>query len=234
MAELIYKSADIHVYDDVLSPEHFEGLFRYLNGVQYTSVHDDHWHKVWRLHDGHPLKGKASWYRSKGSASSNRASDYPTNSGMDPLVRWIADQSSELECIVGAEGAWDRFSYAPWIYPAGSGLSLHEDGVTYTGAFTYFAHKRWNLHWGGYLMVLDSRTRSRSHKDLWPSFLSDDHETDRVFDPGLAQVILPKPNRIVFISASTPHLLTRVDINAGQAARISVAGFFHKPPSGAL
>jgi Rps23 Pro-64 3,4-dihydroxylase Tpa1-like proline 4-hydroxylase len=77
-------------------------------------------------------------------------------------------------------------------------------------------------------MVLDPRTTRRGPGELSPAFLTDDQETQRAFDPGLAQTVLPKPNRIVFISPTAQHLLTRVDVNAGQTARLSVAGFFHK------
>jgi Rps23 Pro-64 3,4-dihydroxylase Tpa1-like proline 4-hydroxylase len=49
-----------------------------------------------------------------------------------------------------------------------------------------------------------------------------------------ARTIFPKPNRIAFLSPRAMHLLTRIDTNAGQQARISVAGFFHRnvPPPG--
>jgi hypothetical protein len=59
-------------------------------------------------------------------------------------------------------------------------------------------------------------------------FLDDRQESLRVFDPGFALTIFPKPNRIAFLSPTALHLLTRVDTNAGQVARLSVAGFFHR------
>jgi hypothetical protein len=55
-----------------------------------------------------------------------------------------------VEHLIGRGGAdWRRLSAAPWVYPPGSGLSLHQDGVLYTGAFTFFAHREWRIHWGG-------------------------------------------------------------------------------------
>ncbi|MFE9847148.1 hypothetical protein [Streptomyces goshikiensis] len=125
-----------------------------------------------------------------------------------------------------------RLSFTPWIYPAGSGLSLHQDGSEYSGAFTFFAHQEWRLHWGGHLLVLDPRTRSRMAGDgeVGPVFLDDRRESARAFDPGFALTVFPKPNRIAFLSPAALHLLTRVDENAGQAARLSVAGFFHRTP----
>jgi hypothetical protein len=230
MSVLVHADEHLMVYDRVLTDTRFAELFEHLNRVEYTSVHAGHWHKVWRLHDGQPLTGKAGWYVPSRSSPGAEGGPpcHPTGSPMDHLVNWIVDQTPDVRPIVGDR--WRAMSFAPWIYPPGSGLSLHQDGAPYTGAFTYFAHPQWRLHWGGYLMVLDPRTPHRAEGDLSPSFISDDQETERVFEPGLARAILPKPNRIVFLSPTAQHLLTRVDVNAGQAARVSVAGFFHRRP----
>ncbi|GIH15013.1 2OG-Fe(II) oxygenase [Rugosimonospora africana] len=225
-----YKSDEAVVYDDVLPADQFAALFRYLNGVEYASVHAQRWHKVWRLTDGNPLTAKAGWYHPR-PVGRPRTPRYPTGTPLDRLVDWIVARVPDVASVVGNLDAWEALSFAPWIYPAGSGLSLHQDGARYTGAFTYFAHPHWKLHWGGHLMVLDPQTprRDLAGGELMPAFLNDDDETARVFDPGLAQVILPRPNRIVFISPTAQHVLTKVDASAGQAARVSVAGFFHKP-----
>jgi len=230
-----YKSDDVVVFDDVLPAGQFAALLRHLNGLDYTSVHARGWRKVWRLHDGSPLTGRAGWYRPHDDPD-EREILYPTGSPIDDLITWILDRLPDLETVVGAPDTWDRMSFAPWIYPPGSGLSLHQDGVLYTGAFTYYAHPQWQLHWGGYLVVLDPRTRpvDISAGELSPPFLTDAQESRRAFDPGIGLTVLPKPNRIAFLSPTALHLMTRVDQNAGQAARISVAGFFHKrvtPPA---
>jgi|tagenome__1003787_1003787.scaffolds.fasta_scaffold20885695_2 hypothetical protein len=230
MSTLRHASGQLVVYDDVLPATDFDRLFVYLNAIEYTSVHAHTWRKVWRLHDGSPLTSQASWYYPSGSADGPA---YPTGTALDLLVSWIAETIPEVEYIVGRAGHdWERFSFAPWIYPVGSGLSLHQDGVLYTGAFTYFAHRQWRPHWGGHLMVLDPSTRPvnpQSREQLMPPFLDDEGEARRVFDPGLAMSVFAKPNRIVFLSPTAQHLMTRVDVNAGQSARVSVAGFFHKP-----
>ena len=82
------------------------------------------------------------------------------------------------------------------------------------------------------MLVLDpaTRPRSRSKGEVGPVFLEDRQESARAFDPGFATAVFPKPNRIAFLSPEALHLLTRVDANAGQAARVSVAGFFHRKP----
>jgi Rps23 Pro-64 3,4-dihydroxylase Tpa1-like proline 4-hydroxylase len=118
------------------------------------------------------------------------------------------------------------------VYPAGSGLSLHADSNRYSGSYTYFLHPRWGLHWGGYLMIFNPErygvngTAPYSEGFVLP-WLSDDLE-NRAFEvPGLAISIFPKPNRLALISRNAYHMVSRVDANAGQNARISVAGFFH-------
>jgi hypothetical protein len=223
----VFKSEQVVVYDEVLAADRFEALFRHLNGLEYESVHARSWRKVWRLHDGMPLTGRASWLAAPGAATSRQPS-YPTRTPMDDLVRFIVDRLPDVESIVG-EG-WQTMSFAPWLYPPGSGLSLHQDGYKYTGAFTYFAHREWRLHWGGHLVVLDPRTRpvGIGAGEMSPPFLDDSAETRRVFDPGLGLTVLPKPNRLVFIAPTALHLLTRVDVNAGQQPRMTVAGFFHR------
>ena len=49
------------------------------------------------------------------------------------------------------------------------------------------------------------------------------------WDPGLAQCIFPKRNRIVFIHPEAYHLVTKINSDAGDNARMSLAGFFEKP-----
>lgn len=158
MSQISYQSEQAVVYDDVLPSNSFRRLFVHLNKLKYHSVHAQGWRKVWRLHDGNPLTSQAGWYYEENAEVQNDQLIFPTRTPTDELVKWIIEQSPEVELVVGKAGlAWKRFSFAPWIYPPGSGLSLHQDGVLYTGAFTYFAHPEWRLHWGGHLMVLDSK-----------------------------------------------------------------------------
>ncbi|HYX31278.1 MAG TPA: hypothetical protein VE863_22270, partial [Pyrinomonadaceae bacterium] len=67
MSSQVYRSQDVVAFDDVLADREFNDLFRYLNSVEYTSVHARAWRKVWRLHDGDPLTGRAGWYLSNSS-----------------------------------------------------------------------------------------------------------------------------------------------------------------------
>jgi hypothetical protein len=231
--QLRYASPDLIIFDDVLSPGDFTKLFRHINSLSYRSVHENGWHKVWRLHDGSPLTSEAGWYH-PAIQDLPRKGSYPTRTPIDSLIGWIADNLPAIQSIVGAPTVdWCRFSFASWVYPPGSGLSLHSDGDRYSGAFTYFAHPDWGPHWGGHLVVLDGQTAlpGAEAEELSPPFLYAREESARAFDPGLGLAVFAKPNRIVFISPNVQHMVTRVDVNAGQTARVSVAGFFHKDPN---
>jgi hypothetical protein len=235
--KITHTSRDVLVYDDVLAPRELATLFAHLNTLEYHSVHARSWRKVWRLYDGNPLTSKVSWLYPEPPASPPDEPRYPTGTPMDALIEWIASKVPEIEAMIGHGGSdWEKLSVAPWIYPPGSALSMHRDGGPYSGAFTFFAHPEWRIHWGGHLLVLNpsaSPARPAPPAGLQRPFLTDDHEADDALDPGLALTVFAKPNRIAFLSPTVRHLLTRVDGNAGQHARISVAGFFHKPTPGA-
>ena len=227
---LCHHSPYLIVYDDVLPRDDFINLFRYINGLRFRSVHAEGWRKVWRLHDGNPLTSHTSWFHPVPQERVNNDM-FPTHTPLDRLVEWITDRLSVIEPVVGcAARVWHRLSFASWIYPPGSGLSLHRDGDRYSGAFTYYAHPQWGLHWGGHFVALDPRTQGRGANQAEPSppFLSGHEESARAFDPGLGLTVFARPNRIVFISPETQHYISRVDLNAGQSARVSVAGFFHR------
>jgi hypothetical protein len=225
-----HESPYVTVYDDVLSPADFAGLFGHINSLRYRSVHDAGWRKVWRLHDGNPLTSETSWYCADRPEKAVKGA-FPTGTPLDALISWVVEKLPTIEPVVGKGGLdWQRLSIAPWIYPCGSGLSLHRDGDRYTGAFTYYAHPYWELHWGGHLIALDPRTSlpGQEKPELSPPFLNFHVESERAFNPGLGLTIFAKPNRIVFMAPDVQHVVTRVDVNAGQSARVSVAGFFHK------
>jgi hypothetical protein len=228
VSRVCFRSDDIAIFDDVLDDADFQFLTDYLNDIDYRSVHRDHWVKAWRLHDGNPLRSSTIWYDPRREECTLRAV-FPTSSPVDALVRWVLAELPNLENVVGiAEVDWQRLSLTPWIYPPGSGLSLHHDGFRYSGAFAYFAHREWHLHWGGHLLALDPRT-VRPASERVPErlpFLTDND--DAALEPGLMLGVLAKPNRIVFLSPKAQHLVSRVDTNAGQFARLSIAGFFQK------
>jgi Rps23 Pro-64 3,4-dihydroxylase Tpa1-like proline 4-hydroxylase len=49
-----------------------------------------------------------------------------------------------------------------------------------------------------------------------------------MWENGFAKCVLPKRNRMVFIANDAYHTVTKVNPDAGDRVRMSIAGFFHK------
>jgi hypothetical protein len=231
MPRLTLANDQIRIYDDLLPPDAFEALLDYAPQDRYTMVHLDNWRKVWRLGDGLPLQGRTAYFRPDASLYElEEHLRYPTQTAVDAFIDGVNTVVGEAASLVGEIGAaWNGMTVAPWIYPAGTGLSLHRNRYGYTGSYTYFLHREWNFHWGGYLLVLDPRTAAGTDPDLsplYPHWLSDEDENRVGAEPGLATCVLPKPNRLVFIAPDVYQMITRVDANAGSRPRVTLAGFF--------
>jgi hypothetical protein len=229
---LTVRAEEFAIYDEFLPPEEFSALARYANSSSYHEVHEKGVRKVWRLHDGSPLQGETSYL-----GADAKPVDDPAKR---PIQSFLARLNEVVDANAGLVGArsthWERVSAAPWVYPAGTGLSLHADSTRYSGSYTFFLHGMWGLHWGGYLMIFNPTEYCGLHTAPYAMgfqlpWLSDDTENKEFEHPGLAISVFAKPNRLVLIAPRAYHMVTRVDANAGQHARISVAGFFHKTNS---
>lgn len=228
MPRLTLANEQVMVFDDFLPKEAFEPLLEYASGDTFRIVHQSGWAKAWHVNDGLPLIGTTTWVRDDGAYRDNEYR-YPTHTAVDRLVEAVHGAAGEAAALVGRRGTdWDCFCVSPYIHPRGTGLSMHRDYGLYSGSFTYYVHREWNLHWGGHLLVLDARTGQGVDSDgrEAEAFLSDEGETMKFAQPGLALCILPKPNRFVFIRADAYHMVTRVDANAGDRARVTLSGFF--------
>jgi Rps23 Pro-64 3,4-dihydroxylase Tpa1-like proline 4-hydroxylase len=73
------------------------------------------------------------------------------------------------------------------------------------------------------------KTPRNVHDYYKKKWLDSADENAFVWEPGLAQCIFPKRNRIVFIHPESYHFVTKVTADAGENARMSFAGFFMKP-----
>ncbi|MGR4866301.1 hypothetical protein [Caulobacter sp. LARHSG274] len=134
---------------------------------------------------------------------------------------------------VGAEGLdWKGLYLCPWLYPVGSALSLHQDSARYSGSFAFFAHVRWQAHWGGELMVYPPlATGGIKSPPLTPGLVGEpawmsDEGQDEALLTDIAAAVAPRPNRLALIGEHRPHRIARVDVNAGAHLRVSLAGFF--------
>ena len=195
--------------------------------------------KSWRLQDGFPLRSKLSLiYHYDRDKDSEKPWTYPTETAFDLFADGLMEISPKVSHLVGKPGEdWQNFSITSFLYPARTGLSLHKDGrESYTGAYTYFLSKHWNIHWGGLLLVLDPRTKfERDEVELYGQpkmfrnvWIDSEREDSQIWEPGFSQCIFPKRNRLVFIDSDTLHMITRVSESAGDNVRMAFSGFFDK------
>jgi hypothetical protein len=227
MSTLVRSEEGLVVVDDLLPASTFHALRDELAHGEFRPVHATRWDKAWRLWDGHPLRGESVYYDPDG-VFGWKGTTYPTGSALDPMIDAVRRVANDWPRVGGVEGVdWLALYLSPWLYPAGTALALHQDTGRYSGSFTYFAHPRWNVGWGGELLVSPARPPGSAPVDVGgledePLWMSDDAAGA---DAGLATCVSPRPNRLVLIGPHNPHRISRVDANAGAHLRVSVAGF---------
>jgi hypothetical protein len=213
---------DIRVYDNVLPPEVFARLRRYVNGLPFRGVHNIEQRKVWRLSDGNPLTGPDYGPPLFPGTEASSMTE-------EPSLGQLFDEIERRTRGAGFVQDFLGFTASPWVYPEGTGLSPHVDGqLYYAGSYTYYLHADWRVQQGGLLIVFDSATRAKepTEEPELPWIDGDDTENARLNEPGHGRVILPKPNRLVLLSSRAEHMITTV---RGSNPRISIAGFFYRP-----
>jgi hypothetical protein len=209
---------DVVVVDDALGQDDFAAVRQELADGRYESVHARGWDKSWRLRDGSPMRGGAVYYDPAGAVGGSGAT-YPTATVVDRFIDLVRGLTVEHPHVVGVEGRdWAGMFLCPWLYPAGTALSLHRDSGNYSGAFTFFAHPRWRVQWGGELLIVEPPYEGSGSTSDW-----DDED---VAQPSLATCVFARPNRLVLVGPDRPHMIGRVDHSAGDRVRTSIAGFF--------
>src|SRR5437016_13325354 len=157
MREIMLRDDELLVIDNLLPAATFRALAREVAYGNYRSVHAQKWDKAWRLWDGNPVRGEAIYF-DPGQRFGWKGASYPTSTCVDDLIDAVRHSSANCPDVVGAEASdWFALYLAPWLYPVGSALSLHQDAANYTGAFTFFVHERWGVHWGRELIVSPPR-----------------------------------------------------------------------------
>ncbi len=229
------------VLDHVLPQDRFKALSSALKLEKYRWVHHGGWQKVWRLLDGAPLAGDLV----HSHAVNCEGHVYPTGAEIDSVIDAVLGLADEIASLVGRQGReWATCSCRPYVYPLGAGLSWHVDEVRYTGSFIYYAHETWNANWGGELLVADATCRvkyptvdladpnaRRMLETLHAGQIVDaTYISSKLMETGCGQYVMPRPNRLVVLSAGNYHAIKRVDPSAGDHARVSVTGFFQSVP----
>lgn len=205
---------ELLVLDEVLAPEAFARVVDYVrHEAVLKSVHADGYDRGWRFDDGHPLGAPSVLLEVDDAPEGPRPGAplplegpsryaFPTDSPFDLVVDAVLRAFPQAAEWVGAPGRrWRTLAARVFVYPPGTSLDWHDDATHYTGAFTFYAHPRWEPSWGGELLV---RTRTPEGTGLF---------------------IDPTPNRLVVVRANVEHKVCRVT-SACAMGRASVSGFF--------
>jgi hypothetical protein len=217
------------VIDDFLDEDAWTQLWTHFQFVELLPVTRSS--GAWKLDDGVPLAGHELVTEGR-DAAALRSSEGPIHHVVEALLR-----RPELYAGLVRDG-WSKLSARPYVYPHDTGLSWHvDDHELYAGAFIYYAHPRWDAHWGGELLIAelapDGEDDEDEHdeKDELPIMgyrFETEAYSDRLLEIGCGQFVMPKPNRLVLL-AGAPHMIARVSPAAGHNVRASVSGFFLQP-----
>ncbi|QMU74630.1 2OG-Fe(II) oxygenase [Streptacidiphilus sp. PB12-B1b] len=176
---------------------------------------------IQKAEDGTPYKSRTTVVR-------NGTSDRRTAGGPDTYDR-VLDVITAAPALFGDLGSdWDRVGFTFWKYPVGSRYGWHSDaGGGRTGAYILFLHDEWRASWGGELLILDEGVGE-------PGESTDTAEVGAAVQrSALSPVaVLPRPNRLVLLSAGTPHQVNRVDPTAVRE-RCTLTGFVTRRSDGA-
>jgi Rps23 Pro-64 3,4-dihydroxylase Tpa1-like proline 4-hydroxylase/GT2 family glycosyltransferase/peroxiredoxin len=237
----VFESNQAVIYDDFLPEALYQKLYDHAVKTDYEHINlNGKVTRAWHVHDGFPLRSLMNlFYYPPGVQKKKSDFVYPTQTDMDQFIDYLLAMQPHVEHFVGKMGEdWSHLTATNWIYPHGTGLSLHDDGSgVYTGAYAYFLNPVWKLHWGGLnlmmgdegnKLVYDYRNR-QNQKDFYDrKWLNANNIDALLMEQGLAQCIFPKKNRIVFIASNAYHMVTRVNEQCGDNLRMSIAGFYNR------
>lgn len=220
--KLILKDSDMAIVDHIFEPEVFKKFWAYFNQLDFAYRSMTGWCKVWRINDGQVLAGAPHYHK--------RA---PFNTPLDWLHKTIlALVDNYVSDIVGKEGEdWNDILLTPYIYPAGTKISWHDD-FSYSGACIFYPHLEWNQHWGGELLVAKGPPKEEYAKIKEETKDFENMTRDYVLPVlnyyGMGRYVAPLPNRMVFTKGEVWHAINRVDQAAGDHMRCSIVAFFTK------
>jgi len=228
------------VVDDFLPEDQYRSLREFLVSADYKHINSSGIiSRAWHLQDRFPLRSETSWIQMVDNPPEPKpAWVLPTGQPIDGFMQAVEAFQADSVPWIGQRGvAWDQFSATSWIYPPGTGLAMHTDGSNvYSGAYVYFLNDSWRSHWGGLLLVMDrvvnqhvathesTQDGMRWYRRRW---LHENRLEELMLEAGgIGRVVFPKANRIVFLANNAHHMVTRINEEAGDCVRLSLAGFF--------
>ena len=214
------------VIDDFLDEDDWTALwtdFQFMDLLPVTRSRG-----AWKLDDGVPLAGHEITTTDRDPDASHDPAQprrYPSGAPIDAVIAALLRQAELHEGLVAP--TWTRVSARAYVYPQGTGLSWHvDDHALYAGAFIYYAHPRWNAHWGGELLIAE--VPPEHELPIMAYRFETEAYSEALLDMGCGSFVMPKPNRLVILGGAA-HMIARVSPAAGAEVRASVAGFFLQP-----
>ncbi len=208
--DTVVRTSKAVVVDNCFDKE----LFKYMCGdilKETLSINNTIavWNQVWRIDGTLPVSSPA-YYRSKNQI---------TNPAMDLCAKLFEHLTTAYPSLIPKMGAELRLHTQ--VNERGTKLRLHYDHHS-LGSFTFYCHPEWEHGWGGDLIVPEV--------DAKPERKESEAETDLedYCSLGCSMLISPKPNRCVLLAPGVVHATTRIDPDAGGAARVTVVGFLLK------
>jgi hypothetical protein len=215
----VYDADGICIFEEVLSEPELGALQSWAERVTYQGVHHERWRPVWRIGEGEPLRGPTWSIRPAGRAQEAQPPDQRCPPALAPLAAVL-----QRLLLSGPQGD-ARISMTPWIYPRGTALGLHSDDGQFDGSYIFYTVPDWDVHWGGLLHCVDEALGA----EVPPRAILDaSAERVSVTAMGRGTWIAPVRNRLVTLAPHVRHFISRVDPNAGDRPRTTIAGFLHR------
>lgn len=227
------------VIDNFLSPDDHKLVWNYIQSERFEFVHSKRWCKAFRLTDGQPLFGPV--YISDKYEPDHQSTVYPSNSGIDIVIKAVKDIISQFADLVGEKDKdWAYFFARAYLYGINTGLSWHRDNEhNATGAFTYYAHPEWYPRWGGEFLLAPYETKhvqfpkshlyNKEHPQYLGSHFDTEFEKEVLNEHSIGTYIIPKPNRLLLLTSGIIHCIKKVDPAIGDKVRATIQGFFQDP-----
>lgn len=205
--KVTYSDPRVVVLDDFLDADLWARVLGYMEGATCSIDHvGDRYDRAW------------SWTGSPPFSSEAFRSDETGSLWAELLFPVFTQIARQLQGPL-ALPPWNHLRLHFQVAGAGVKLRWHLDGHC-AGAFTWYAHRRWEPNWGGELLIpAGDAPKKLPRLHCWSKGFLDG------VDVGTGLYIAPKPNRCVVLAPGVLHGVTRVDSDAGDNVRLGVVGF---------